>query len=190
MTTRHAKTGKEILSNNDFWWQSDFGLFQRETNLAYQTVNNGATILTQRCQVTTEFYHYGFLIPQNRELLIFSYSIRLGEGGYEIDTLRAPAGFTGGNPALKHALQSSSLAVVNTDVFCGTTLNAGDVTVVERDFVDAGTALGAQRTSDSQTTDGTLRIWREPDNIVIRIKRLQATNYTTRIRINAWERDI
>lgn len=190
MTTRHAKTGKEITSDGGFWWASDFGLFQREHSLAWQTVNNGATVITQRCLVTTEFYHYGFDIPADRDFVIFAYSLRLGEGAYEVDTIRAPNGFTGGNLALKHPLQSSSASAVQTNVFCGVTLIAGDVTEVERDFVDAGNAPGASRTADSDTTDGVLRVWRAVDSIVIRVRRRQAENYTTRFKMYCWERPL
>lgn len=192
MTTRHARGGKEILSDGGFWWSSDFGDFQRQYNLTWQTVNNGASLITQRCPVTTEFYHYGFDIPAGRELVIFSYSLRLGagEGAYEIDTIRAPDGFTGGTTALKHALKSSSASVVQTNVQCGATPNAGTPTVVERDFLDTGTAIGAARNADSATTEGTLRVWRASDHVMLRIKRLSAVNYTTRIRLYCWERDI
>jgi hypothetical protein len=187
---RHARGGDIILSDGTRWSQSDYDKFRQDFDIDWQAVNNGATSITQRCSVSSEFYNYGFTIPEGRELVVFSYSLRVGEGAYEIDTLRAPDGFTGGNEALKHPLKSSSTSVVSTQVFCGATLAAGTPTVIEKDFIDSGTAIGVSRAGDSVTDEGTLRIWRAVDNIVIRIKRLQANAYITRLRMKVWERDI
>lgn len=189
--TRHAKTGWIVLEDDvTLFNEGEWLALQSEYSLLTQTIRNGATIISQRCPVDSEFYYYGFDIPENRELVIFSYNLRVGQGAFDIDTIRAPAGFTGGTLALKHSLKSFSQSTVSTDVYCGAIPNVGDQIDLERDFVDTGDTIGNARTSSIDTSDGVLRIYRRSDNLMLRIKRLQDDPYTTRIRINAWERTI
>ena len=153
-----------------------------------ETIVNGATLLSRRSEVTTEFYYYGFVVPSGREFILFDRTLTVGQGAYEIDTLTNPDGFTGGTLALNTPLRAGSTSSVTTELYAGVTpTNVGNATLRDEDFIDNGLGIGSGRSSGGARQDGVLRIFGAGSTGLLRVRRRQAENYTATIRIFCWE---
>lgn len=182
------RTGRTVKEDGSLINLGDHFFFEQQYNSTYQTVMNGAGILSRTCDVTTTDYYFGLTVPAGREFVLFSRILTLGEGAYEVDAVTCADGFSGGDIAYNTTLRAGAMPTINTSLYCGVT-PLGDVVIRDQDYLDSGSGVGSARASASTERDGLLRIFGAGSTGLLRVTRLQAVNYKANIRMVCWERD-
>lgn len=159
-------------------------------SLISRTAAGGAAILSRTVSITTEYYYFALSVPAGREFVLFDRSLTLGAGAYEVDVASFPDGYTGGVAAYNAPLNATESSDVQSTLWCGATpVNAGVFTIRDQDYVDTGEQHGSGRVNAGASKDGGLRIYPAGSLTMLRIRRLQAVDYTANIRIFCWEHD-
>lgn len=170
---------------------ADWSRTQRDHDLLHQVVENGATVMSVTSTISSEFYYYALNIPAGKNFFLWDRTLHLGEGGYRVDVVVAPDGFTGGTLAAKSALNVVEGIPVESNLYAGVTLvNAGNVTVVEYGYVSSGTGQGSSQAEGAVSGDGVFKIFPPGNTSLLRVQRLQAENYIANLRLICWEMDV
>jgi hypothetical protein len=194
-TRNRAPSGGAILTSGGQVFQNGDRLaFQERYDLTQQIIKNGAVEIGRRCTVpsaqSTAGYYYALDIPQGRELFIWQRDLFLSEGLYEIDLVVAPDGWTAGNEAFKRQLRSASTPTVQSELFCGVTLNNPENVnvIMQLPFVDTGEGQGNRRVGGAAAAPGALTAL-QANTTLIRVKRTTSAEFRTSILLIAWEED-
>lgn len=182
------RSGRTLKEDGGLINLGDHFSFEQAFNPRYQTVMNGAALLSRTVDVTTQNYYFGLTVPAGREFILFSRTLTLGEGAYQIDAVTCPEGFTGGTASYKTTLRAGATPTVGSVLYCGVT-PSGELTIRDQDYIDSGTGVGSARASASTESEGLLRIFGAGSTGILRVTRMQEVNYKATIRMVCWERD-
>lgn len=188
LTSRLPRSGRQILETGEAWNLADWHRFQQRYSLLYQTVENGASVLSVRASgVDISPYYIGLSVPSGRRLVLFFRELAITEGNYNIDVVTAANGFTGGTVGLRAPLKTDAQEIVQSELYAGVT---PDGTITERylGMADTGTSIGEARSGGISGIDGVIQVY--TGQPMIRIERLGTETYRTVVRVIAWEEDI
>lgn len=188
LSTGGYRTGRTVKEDGSLINLGDHFEFEQAFDPRYQTVMNGAGILSRTCDVATTDYYFGLTVPAGREFVLFSRILTLGQGAYEVDAVTCASGFSGGDVAYKTTLRAGAATTIGTNLYCGVT-PLGAVVIRDQDYIDSGSGVGSARASASTEREGLLRIFGAGSTGLLRVTRLQAANYKANIRMVCWERD-
>jgi hypothetical protein len=187
-STFSPANGDFLKTDGGIFNHPDWLAFQQKYDVSYQTVMNGASLLSRRCSVITEYYSYGIEVPEGRELIIFNRETIVGGGSYNIDVYDSPNGFTVGNEAYKSTLRLGATTAVTSKLWCGVTVGAEPV-LKEQNFTDSGDLPGAQKVAGATSIESVIRVIPAGKRAVLTIQRNQAVAYTSMMRLICWEQE-
>lgn len=133
----------------------DWVRFVQHYDITWQTVHNGATRFTDTPpEIDQDVYHFGISAADGVRLIVYSRELYLTEGGYLIETLRAPNGFTGGTEGNKSTIwegHSPSACSIHTDVTPG-----ADLELLDAAYIQAGSESGINQPAGASAIDGVI----------------------------------
>ena len=159
--------------------------FKRAYDIQWQAINNGASRLSGRERgVDQEVYWIGIDVGE-APLVIWSDTLRLSEGDYDIDVFRAPDGFTDGEEGVKRCLCGAGDPTEATLYMDVTPVDEETHETILTDFRDAGQAQGAGRPAAAPVSDAAFQ--RESAHLLIRITRQGSGAYAVSYRVECWD---
>lgn len=181
------RSGRAVKEDGTTFNHADWEYFREWYSLKYQTIHNGAVIISVRSSgVDTSPYYLGLSVPEGRKLFLFHRDLSITEGNYNVDVVFAADGFTGGSIGPKFPLNDTAPNNVQSDLYAGV-IPSGTITERYLGMIDTGVDVGAGRSGGASGTEEVLQVY--TGNPMIRIDRLSTDPYRVVVQLIAWEED-
>ena len=189
LQTMRPRNGRIIAEDGQGVNIADIERFREANSITRRVVEGDAVRFSARRRaVDQDVYWIGVDVPSGKALIVIDDFIKLTENQYDLDTFRAPDGFSGGTDAVKACLceladPSAMQSTVSLDV---TPANTDTHVLRFEDFIDSGTSIGAARAAPTSGGEESVHVLTE--STLLRITRINAGQpYDLAYRLLAWE---
>ena len=180
------QTGRLLKEDSTLFNIADYYSWQQSYDVKYETIFNGALILTSVITATQETDTYiGISVPEGKELVLFDSSILLNNGTFLISKYNGV--FTDGTPFLRNPLRFGQFVDFDSTFNVGVA-PSGTQTLVEQAVITTSTNSGSKAEFGGTSNAHVFKILPNGTNYVVRIQRLSGSGaYNVGLEWICWE---